>query len=170
MADATIQSILGTNIPKIIPPAARRLNSKVDRIRIPYIEKLDVLFKEHNIFERLQALSTKAGFYDVHVVHVGRVVHVVHIVGRTAESKHINNNPLAYEDTLNILDSRHSKSDEISADMIKIQANEKEETTVAEQLDKAKAAYVRTISSTKVPMYGVLRINNKDSEAIRFLS
>ena len=60
VADATIQSVLGTNIPKIIPPAERRLNSKVDRIRIPYVEKLEALFKEHNIFERLQALLTKA--------------------------------------------------------------------------------------------------------------
>ena len=54
--------------------------------------------------------------------------------------------------------------------MIKIQANEKEETTAAEQLDKAKAAYERTFVTTKVLIYGVLRINNKDSEAIRFLS
>ena len=60
VADATIQSILGTNIPTIIPPAARWLNSKVDRIRIPYIEKLEALFKEHNILERLHELSTKA--------------------------------------------------------------------------------------------------------------
>ena len=59
MADATIQSILGTNLPTITPPAARRLNSKVDRIRIPYVEKLEALFKEHNILERLQALSIK---------------------------------------------------------------------------------------------------------------
>ena len=60
VADTTIQSILGTNIPKIILLAARRLNSKVDRIRIPYVEKLEALFKEYNIFERLQALSTNA--------------------------------------------------------------------------------------------------------------
>ena len=38
IADATIQSILGTNLPESTPPAARRLNSKVDRIRIPYTE------------------------------------------------------------------------------------------------------------------------------------
>ena len=60
IADATIQSILGTNLPKIIPPAARQLNSKVDCIRIPYTEKLEALFKEHNIYDRLQALAKKA--------------------------------------------------------------------------------------------------------------
>ena len=49
VADATIQSILGTNLPKIIPPAARRLNSEVDRIPIPYTEKLEFLFKEDHI-------------------------------------------------------------------------------------------------------------------------
>ena len=54
--------------------------------------------------------------------------------------------------------------------MIKIQANEKKERTAAEQLDKAEAAYVRTISSTKVPIYGGLRIDNKDSKTVRFLS
>ena len=51
VADATIQSILGTNLPKIIPPAARRLKSTDDRIRIPYTEKLEVLFKEHHIYD-----------------------------------------------------------------------------------------------------------------------
>ena len=60
IADVTIQSILGTNLPKIILLAARRLNSKVECIRIPYIEKLDALFKEHNIYDRLQALAKKA--------------------------------------------------------------------------------------------------------------
>ena len=60
VADATIQSILGTNIPKIIPSAARRLNSKVDRIRIPYVKKREALFKEHNVFERLRALLKNA--------------------------------------------------------------------------------------------------------------
>ena len=39
-----------------------------------------------------------------------------------------------------------------------------------ELLDKAEAAYVRTISSTKVPVYGKLRIDEKDSEAVRLLS
>ena len=60
IADATIQSILGTNLPKIIPPVARRLNSKVDRICIPYTEKIEALFKEQNIYDRLQALTKKA--------------------------------------------------------------------------------------------------------------
>ena len=32
MADITVQSLFGTNLPKITPPAARRLNSKVRRV------------------------------------------------------------------------------------------------------------------------------------------
>ena len=60
IADATIQSILGTNLPRIILPAAQRLNLKVDRIRIPYNEKLESLFREHNIYDRLQSLAKTA--------------------------------------------------------------------------------------------------------------
>ena len=60
IAAATIQSILGTNLPQIVPPAARQLNSKVDRIRISYIEKLEALFKEHTIYNRLQVLAKNA--------------------------------------------------------------------------------------------------------------
>ena len=56
VVNATIQSILGTNIPRIIPPAARRLNSRVDRIRVPYVKKIKALFKDHNILERLQTI------------------------------------------------------------------------------------------------------------------
>ena len=44
------------------PPATRRLNSKVDRICIPYIEKLEALFKEHNVYDQLQALAKN----DIH--------------------------------------------------------------------------------------------------------
>ena len=60
IADAAIQSIYGTNLSRIIPPAARQLNSKVDRIRIPYNEKLESLFREHNIYDRLQSLAKTA--------------------------------------------------------------------------------------------------------------
>ena len=54
--------------------------------------------------------------------------------------------------------------------MVKIQADEKDERTAVEQLDKVKAAYVHTILSTKVPISGGLRIDNKDSKADIFLS
>ena len=60
--DLTILSVLGTNLPKIVPPKARRLNSKVKRIREVYITTLESLFKEHGVHERLKTLASKATF------------------------------------------------------------------------------------------------------------
>ena len=54
--------------------------------------------------------------------------------------------------------------------MVQIHTTEQDERAAAEQLDKAETAYVRTVSSTKVPIYGKLRIDEKDSESIRFMS
>ena len=63
---------------------------------------------------------------------------------------------MAYEETVNILDSRNSTSSNISADKIKTYVDEKDERMAAAHLDKAEKAYVNTISSTKVPIYGDL--------------
>ena len=42
----------------------------------------------------------------------------------------------------------------------------KDERIAVEQINKADAAYVRTVSSTKVPIYGNLRINKKDDKVV----
>ena len=90
--------------------------------------------------------------------------------GRNIEAKHINNNPLRYKDTIEILDSRHATSEDIPAEAVKAHTDEQDERNATEQLDKAETEYVRTISSTKVPVYGRLRIDEKDSEAVRLMS
>ena len=90
--------------------------------------------------------------------------------GRNIEEKHTNNNPLRYEDTIEILDSRHATTEDITADLVQAHTTEQVERAAAEQLDEAETAYVRTVSSTNVPIYGKLRIDEKDSEAIRFIS
>ena len=90
--------------------------------------------------------------------------------GLNIEEKHTNNNPLRYENTIEILDSRGATTEDITADMVQIHTTERDERAAAEQLDKAETAYVRTVSSTKVPIYGKLRIDEKDSEAIRLMS
>ena len=52
--------------------------------------------------------------------------------GRTVELKHFNNNPLGYNESIDILDSRHLKTYDISADTVKIQVDEKDERTTVE--------------------------------------
>ena len=47
--------------------------------------------------------------------------------GLTIESKHNNNNPLGYEYTIEILDSRYVSCDGISADGVKVNVDEKDE-------------------------------------------
>ena len=46
--------------PKIKPTAARRLNSKIKRIRQNYIAKLEEEFSKHRILEKLATLEEKA--------------------------------------------------------------------------------------------------------------
>ena len=86
---------------------------------------------------------------------------------RNVQEKNTTNNPLRYKDTMEILDSRHATTEDITADSEKGHASEQDERTAAEQLAKAETAYDRTVSSTKVPIYGKLRIDGKDSEETR---
>ena len=62
MADFTEASLLGVNLPNIVPPDARRLNCKIERIRSKYIKDLEEKFERHNILERLKKLSKDATF------------------------------------------------------------------------------------------------------------
>ena len=48
VADFTMESVLGKNLKKIVPPKARRLNSKVKKIRQEYI----------NAFERMGSMRS----------------------------------------------------------------------------------------------------------------
>ena len=57
VANITKTLLLGVNGPKIKPSAARRLNSKVKRIRQKYIVKLEEEFRKHRIIERLATLE-----------------------------------------------------------------------------------------------------------------
>ena len=62
MADFTEQSLLGVNLPNIVPPDGRRLNCKIERIRTRYIEDLEAKFERHNILERLKKISKEASY------------------------------------------------------------------------------------------------------------
>ena len=62
MADFTEASLLGVNLPNIVPPDARRLTCKIERIRSKYIKDLEEKFERHNILERLKKLSKDATF------------------------------------------------------------------------------------------------------------
>ena len=42
-------SILGVNLPRVVAAEARRLNSKIDRVREAYIDRLEASFKESRI-------------------------------------------------------------------------------------------------------------------------
>ena len=54
------RTLLGVDGPKIKPAAARRLNSKVKRIRQKYIDRLEEQFGKHKVLERLAKLETEA--------------------------------------------------------------------------------------------------------------
>ena len=54
------KSLLGTQGPRIKPPAARRLNSKVKRIRQKYIDRLEEQFRRHRVLEKLTELEVQA--------------------------------------------------------------------------------------------------------------
>ena len=62
MIDVTIASILGRNLPKIVPPRAQRLSAKIPQIREEYIKLLEQCFEQHGVFKILVKLSNEAEF------------------------------------------------------------------------------------------------------------
>ena len=62
MLDISLDSLLGKRLNRVVPVKARKLNSKVGRIRQKYVDKLEELFKQHNIYRRLLELEKKASF------------------------------------------------------------------------------------------------------------
>ena len=62
MADFVQSTVLGLNLPRVVAPEARRLNSKIDRIREPYIETLENSFKKAQVLERLREIKRTATY------------------------------------------------------------------------------------------------------------
>jgi hypothetical protein len=62
MLDISLDSLLGKRLNRVVPVKARKLNSKVGRIRQKYVDKLEELFKQHNIYRRLLEIEQKASF------------------------------------------------------------------------------------------------------------
>ena len=62
VADFSQRSVLGTNLPKVVPVTARRLNSKVARIRDNYTKRLEESFRKNNIIPRLQRIEKDVTF------------------------------------------------------------------------------------------------------------
>ena len=60
VVNITKKSLLGTQGPRIKPPSARRLNSKIKRIRQKYIDRLEEQFRKHRILEKLNELEAQA--------------------------------------------------------------------------------------------------------------
>ena len=53
IADLTMGSVLGKHIRNIVPVQARRLNTKNQRARETYIKKLELLYQEHGVWDKL---------------------------------------------------------------------------------------------------------------------
>ena len=51
--------------------------------------------------------------------------------GRNREEKHSNNNPLRYDDTIEILDSRRATTEDITADTVQIHMTERDKRAAA---------------------------------------
>ena len=60
IANMSKRSIVGDKRPRIEKAACRRLNSKVQRIRQEYIDRLDEQMGNHKVLDRLQCLQEEA--------------------------------------------------------------------------------------------------------------
>ena len=60
VADFSEDTVLGINLPRVVAPEARKLNSQVDRIRKPYIEHTETSFKQAKVLERLREINRTA--------------------------------------------------------------------------------------------------------------
>ena len=54
--------VIGKHMKNIVPVQAHRLNSKVIRIREAYIEKLEFLYQEHGVWDKLEEIAELADF------------------------------------------------------------------------------------------------------------
>ena len=57
--DYCAASILGSNLPKIVPVAVQKLNLKVVWIQGKYIKDLEKKFHTHGVYKKLKALEAK---------------------------------------------------------------------------------------------------------------
>jgi len=62
IVDFSMKSVLGTNLKRIIPLKARRLNSKIPRLRNAYNNRLEDLCSEHRILPKIQQLQQEATY------------------------------------------------------------------------------------------------------------
>ena len=62
MAGLTISSVLGKHLENIVPIQGCQLNLKVTRIQEAYIEKLEEMYLEHGVWEKVEALAKTADF------------------------------------------------------------------------------------------------------------
>ena len=60
MVDISTRSTLGNDLPRIVPHKARRLTSKVARIRQAYIDDVERKFKAHGVYEKLKKIEARA--------------------------------------------------------------------------------------------------------------
>ena len=61
IANISKRSLVGDNGPRVQRVTCRRLNSKVERIRQEYIDRLEEQMRNHNILDRLQRLEPEEG-------------------------------------------------------------------------------------------------------------
>ena len=57
-------------MPNIVPPDARRLNCKIERIRSKYIKDLEEKFERHNILERLEEAAVALEKIDLEMTRL----------------------------------------------------------------------------------------------------
>ena len=60
--DISMNSLIGTNRPKVQPHRARRLNSSVKRTRQACVDKLEESYRRKNVLARLEAMEKQADF------------------------------------------------------------------------------------------------------------
>ena len=61
IANISKRSLVGDNGPRVQRVTCRRLNSKVERIRQEYIDRLEEQMRNHNVLDRLQRLEPEEG-------------------------------------------------------------------------------------------------------------
>ena len=62
MVEISMGSLLGKKLNKVVPVKARQLSSKVERIQTAYIKRLENIFQQHNLYNRLLRLKKRRHF------------------------------------------------------------------------------------------------------------
>ena len=82
-------------------------------------------------------------------------------------SNNANIEPVTYNETIQILDGRTKKSDDISGNDLEALKTEDDGKMITNKADAMKKTHQQTVVATKGSFHGTLRVDDKEEEAVR---